>query len=197
LEWKAPAESGLRSGNAFVISAMNTDDEESSYYCPDYTSLKFRPGSGNADDYMTGGTVAFPIMRVEEMYFIKAEAQAQQGNSGDAISTMEEIMSSRMTDGTYSYNYIDKESLIDEIVFQKRVELWGEGQTFFDIKRLDKAVTRGYSGTNHYSTARLNTSRRPAWMNFCIVRTEANNNKALDGWNNPDPSGVYSLWTGE
>ena len=29
-------------------------------------------------------------------------------------------------------------------------------------------------------------------MNFVAVQTEANNNKAYVGWNNPDPSGKYS-----
>jgi hypothetical protein len=28
-----------------------------------------------------------------------------------------------------------------------------------------------------------------------MVRTEKNNNPAVDGWNNPDPSDVYSVWT--
>ena len=95
-------------------------------------------------------------------------------------------------------NYTCSErNVINDIVFQKRVELWGEGQTFFDIKRLNMSVTRGYEGTNHYSEARLNTNGRPAWMNLVIVQTESNNNEALRGWNNPDPSDLYTPWTGE
>ena len=31
-------------------------------------------------------------------------------------------------------------------------------------------------------------------MNFCIVQTEENNNEALRGFENPDPSDVYDLW---
>ena len=84
--------------------------------------------------------------------------------------------------------------MIDEIVFQKRVELWGEGQIFFDIKRLNMSVTRGYPGTNHPEARRYNTVGRPAWMNFCIVRSEKNNNAALEGYENPDPSGLYTPW---
>jgi hypothetical protein len=89
------------------------------------------------------------------------------------------------------------DELIEEIVFQKRVELVGEGQTFFDIKRLNLPVTRGYEGTNFIATARFNTKCRPAWMNLVMVRTEKNNNPAVDGWNNPDPSDVYPVWTGK
>ena len=80
-------------------------------------------------------------------------------------------------------------------MFQKRVELWGEGLTFFDIKRLDMSVTRGYPGTNFKEPARLNTNGRPAWLNMSIVVTEERNNKALAGFENPDPSGAYTPWT--
>lgn len=92
-------------------------------------------------------------------------------------------------------NYLCKNSdVVEEIVFQKRVELWGEGLTFFDVKRLDMSVVRGYSGTNFNELARLNSDGRPAWMNFCIVQSEQNNNKALVGFNNPDPTATYIPW---
>ena len=86
---------------------------------------------------------------------------------------------------------------IDEIVFQKRVELWGEGLAFYDIKRLDMSVTRGYEGSNVDAARQFNTIGRPAWMNLCIVKTEKNNNKAIIDWENPDPTGKYKPWTAQ
>ena len=59
------------------------------------------------------------------------------------------------------------------------------------------SVTRGYSGTNFSDERRFNTNGRPAWMNICIVQTEENNNSALIGYENPDPSDVYTPWTGQ
>ena len=100
-------------------------------------------------------------------------------------------------DPAYVTRKTTTEEVVDEVVFQKRVELWGEGQTFFDIKRLNYSVTRGYPGTNWYDLARLNTNGRPAWMNFVIIQTEQNNNKALVGWNNPDPSDLYTPWVAQ
>ena len=85
-----------------------------------------------------------------------------------------------------------KEDVVEEIVFQKRVELWGEGQTFFDIKRLDYSVTRAYEGTLFDPLSCFNTNGRPAWMNIVISRNEMMNNSALEGFNNPDPSGRYT-----
>jgi hypothetical protein len=156
-----------------------------------YVSTKFRPVQGEVGDYNIGAATAIPLMRVEEMHFIKAEALAHTG--GDAISALNEIMKTR--NPSYSCTKTG-EMLIDEIVFQKRVELWGEGQTFFDVKRLDMSVTRGYSGTNWKDTQSvLNTNGRPAWMNYVMVITESNNNKGVEGWNNPDPTDLYTPWT--
>ena len=84
--------------------------------------------------------------------------------------------------------------VVEEAVFQKRVEFWGEGLTFFDVKRLNMSVTRGYPGTNFFDTARLNTNGRPAWMNMSVVRQESDNNAALVGFGNPDPTDFYIPW---
>lgn len=194
LWFKAPEGSALEGMNPFLIPEQATYDDEDSYYMPPYASLKFRPGNGNPDDYITGSSTAYPIMRVEEMYFIEAEAAAHLSDT-EGQSLINSFMA-LYRDPNYSTKLTGDE-LVEEIVFQKRVELWGEGQSFFDIKRLNLSVTRGYVGTNHYADARLNTTGRPAYMNYVMVRTEANNNKAVDGWNNPDPSDVYDVWREE
>ncbi|MBR1415841.1 MAG: RagB/SusD family nutrient uptake outer membrane protein [Prevotella sp.] len=188
-EFKAPAGSALDGQTRFLNPATAVD-------IPDYGMVKFRCGQGNADDYMTGGATAYPIMRVEEMYFIEAEAAAHQ-NATQGKQLVEDFMK-KYRDPQYTCSATSTDDVVEEIVFQKRVELIGEGHTFFDIKRLNYSVTRGYPGTNWaISTALFNTNGRPAWMNFVMVRTEKNNNKAVDGWNNPDPSDVYKPWTGQ
>lgn len=156
----------------------------------DYASVKFRPNAGNTLDYLEGSASAFPVMRVEEMYFIEAEAAAHQ-NAGEGRTLLEDFMRN-YRDPQYTCTASD---VVDEIVFQKRVELWGEGLTFFDVKRLNMSVTRGYDGTNFHDMARLNTTTRPAWMNICIVRNEKANNPALTGYENPDPTDAYTPWT--
>ena len=96
-----------------------------------------------------------------------------------------------LRDPNYTCSATSTDDVVEEIVFQKMIELWGEGQTFFDIKRLDLPVTKKYSGSNWISNAQFNTPRRPAWMNWAIVKTEENNNTAVKNYNNPDPSGHY------
>ncbi len=188
-QWLAPAGSPLAGQQN--VPAISGDDLMK--YLPEYASLKFRPAEGNGDDYKTGASSAIPYMRVEEMYLIRAEAAAHL-NPADGVDLINKFMR-EFRDSNYSCKPSDKDGVVEEIVFQKRVELWGEGQSFFDIKRLNYSVTRGYEGTNCQDIqARLNTNGRPAWMNLVLVVTEANNNKALAGMNNPDPTDCYDPW---
>ncbi len=156
----------------------------------EHASLKFRPGSGNTEDYTVGCVVGVPLMRVEEMYLIEAEAAAHT-SAAEGKSLIESFMQ-KWRQPSYTCQAADVQGVVDEIFLQKRIELFGEGLIFFDYKRLDKPVIRAYPGTNWSNTAELyNTPNRPSWMNFVFVRSEPNNNQAMVGWNNPDPSGTY------
>ena len=182
-QWVAPAGSALEGQSNYMSEA----DRQ---LIPAYASLKFRPNEADAEDYLIGASSAVPMMRVEEMYFIEAEA-AEHVSAGTGIALLTDFMK-QYRDPAYAFKGGDA---IDEIVFQKRVELWGEGHTFFDIKRLNMSVTRGYEGTNWAdSQSQLNTNGRPAWTNYVIVATEAASNKALVNYNNPDPSDAYAPW---
>lgn len=158
------------------------------YYIP-YAGVKFRCGQGNAEEPNVAAVVDVPLMRVEEMYFIQAEAVAHS-NPGSGKQLLEVFMTS-FRDPNYTCTVSTKDEVVEEIVFQKRVELWGEGQSFFDIKRLNYSVTRCYPGTNWPGNLTYNTEGRPAWMNWPIIRSEGNNNSALVGKNNPNTAGVY------
>ena len=154
---------------------------------PEYAAIKFRPNDGDAYSYSVGSASAYPIMRIEEMYFIEAEA-AEHLTPGEGVALLNEFMTNYRDE---SYKYNSNNGAIDEILFQKRVELWGEGQSFFDYKRLNMSVTRGYEGTNVAADRTFNTNGRPAWMNICIVIVAKRYNTALEGWENPDPSDLY------
>lgn len=154
-----------------------------------YYSLKFRPGQGETVYPEVANVVAVPLMRVEEMYLIEAEATAN-ANPTKAVALINDFMRN-YRDNTYSYTFTDSKALVDEIILQKRIELWGEGQIFFDYKRLNLDVTRSYSGTNVTESSELyNTTGRPAWMNFVITNSEGSYNTAITEWNNPPCGGV-------
>ena len=162
-----------------------------------YQNIKFRPYQGECSDYATGNCADHPLMRVEEMYFIEMEAVAQT-DLGAATELLKGFMDNRVTNGSYVCNATDIETFMDEMLFQKRVEFWGEGVVFFDYKRLGKGVLRGYSGTNEAAVYAFNSDGRSPQWNIVVTNAEFQYNDAIDSsTNNPDPSGKLVLWTGQ
>lgn len=186
LSWIVPSPS---SPLVYDFPLLVEEDRAFYVYNFPYASIKFRPGMGNTSNFNVGSATAVPVMRVEEMWFNYIESVAHS-NPAQGKSLLVEFMTT-YRDPNYTCEATDQDAIIEEIVFQKRVELWGEGHTLFDIKRLNYSVTRNYPGTNFYAGSEHNTIGRPAWMNMVIVQTEGNNNKAVDGWNNPDIPQVY------
>lgn len=161
----------------------------------DYANIKFRPAQGNYADYKVGGAADHCCMRVEEMYFIEAEAIAHS-NLPQAIQLLNSFMKYRILDGSYdcSSKASTVESFVEELMLQKRIEFWGEGIIMFDMKRLEMSTKRGYEGTNAPESYRLNCEGVAPYWNFVITRGETQNNPAVI--NNPDPSGKVTPWIG-
>lgn len=153
---------------------------------PNYSSFKFRPSQGEFENYEVASASSVPLMRVEEMILIEAEAATRQ--SATRGQQLLENFVKKYRDPAYSSSGASEDLIINEIWTQRRIELWGEGFATFDIKRLNKGITRSYTGTNHPTSKRFNTSTAPNWMNYCIVRTEFNNNFSINpDENNPAP----------
>ena len=151
--------------------------------------LKFRAKGGNHETNLDAYLVDVPMMRVEEMVLIEAEAAGRQ-NEARGIQILTDFAKTRDPNYVYgehneAYNNFQTSAFVNEIWWQRRVEFWGEGMSLFDIKRLQKGIIRSYAGTNHVDGYRWNTQTPPDWMNFCIVQTESNYNGALI--NNPTP----------
>jgi len=151
---------------------------------PIYAQQKFQlrtPGNW-ASDYL--------FMRLAEMYLIKAEAQARQsGQANAAIQTLEELVKTRYAD--YSASGLSGNVLIDEILLQRKIELWGEGFGILDIRRLGKGLNRptgpgNHGGNNLNGNGENNFSHDvttlPAESNkwlFAIPQDEINANESL------------------
>ncbi|MDR1645636.1 MAG: RagB/SusD family nutrient uptake outer membrane protein [Tannerellaceae bacterium] len=81
-----------------------------------------------------------PYMRVSEMYLIEAEAAARLGRDADAQQTLYELIVTR--DPQYTKSVQTGPALLDEILLHRRIELWGEGFRFFDLKRMGDPLVR-------------------------------------------------------
>lgn len=156
--------------------------------------LKFRTAGGETGraNQKIGFCMDVPVMRVEEMVLIEAEAQAWQGKTSEAQTTLTAFALTRDPSYEYgqhtgdSYGNTSTPAIVNEIWWQRRVELWGEGFTMGDIKRLGKSVIRSYANTNHKDGYQWNTDGPADWMNLTIVQTETNYNSSCVS--NPTPS---------
>ena len=158
-----------------------------------YQALKFRPAMGECSDYNIGNAGDYCLMRIEEMYFIDIEAQAQLKGFEEGKKLLKEFMTS-YRDKKYSRNPASMKDFLSEMLLQKRVEFWGEGILLYDYKRLDMGITRSYAGSNHAGVFKYNTDGRSPQWNTVITRAEFQSNTAInDKNNNPDPSGKIEL----
>ena len=140
---------------------------------PDYNSMKFQtPVKGKwAGDYQ--------YMRVSEMYLIEAEGLARQtGKDAEAIAVLEELVKARFPG--YSAAGLSGNDLINEILLQRRIELWGQGFALIDIKRLNQGLDRpqgpGNHGAPNFNPGIYNTSPADPKFIMRIPQRELDNN---------------------
>jgi hypothetical protein len=81
-----------------------------------------------------------PMIRLAEMYLIRAEASARVGEEIQARSDLDAIRKRANPQASFP-NYSGQE-LIDQILKEKRKELALEGHLFFDLKRLGRDIVR-------------------------------------------------------
>ncbi len=140
-----------------------------------YTNVKFGMntigGVDNDEDW--------PLMRVEEMILIQAEGYAKSGDTGKAKQILENFVKT-YRDPAYSVDNTGRK-FEDEIWFQRRVELWGEGFSNNDTRRLGKPLVRFHEGkkTNVPDNFCINMTPTDGWwlMRFCT--SELNTNLAV------------------
>ena len=81
------------------------------------------------------------VMRSAEMYLIAAEALAREGRLEEAVNPLNTLRNAR---GLADYDLAGKtqERLVDDILLERRRELWGEGFGITDILRTQRSVER-------------------------------------------------------
>lgn len=172
----------------FVNPADVTDEQEATA-APGpnvrYNQQKFQVAntSSLAGDYL--------YMRAAEMYLNQAEALCRLGEYSrarqlmiDVIGYKNSIYESRLRnipDGNVqtllSTESNSVQNLLDEILLQRRIELWGEGFRMFDVIRLKSGFNRNYSETNHPYPLKL---RPDSWKFVLLIpQKEIDNNDAI------------------
>ena len=130
-----------------------------------YANHKFGFESDWAMDYI--------YMRASEMVLIEAEAYAHLGDGAKAATVLKELMSQRQPD------WNESSVLVEDVYLQRRIELWGEGFSYFDLKRLNLGIDRGYQGTNHLAGCRFAVKPQSALWLYQIPLSELNENSHI------------------
>lgn len=150
------------------------------------------------------------FMRAEEMLLIQAEAKAKLGQYAETRSLLKELAVLRMTDtGFEAYsNYIDKlpnantlsasaiadtntdpQNIFEEVIMQRRIELWGELGRIKDVLRLKQGYNRTYAGSNHVEKLlTINTGPESGAFLFKIPQAEFDGNRSMDPNDDQNPT---------
>jgi hypothetical protein len=129
-----------------------------------------------------------PFMRASEMALIEAEARTQNNDVAGGGAILEALIKIR---NPYFVVKTNKVALLQQIMFQRRIELWGEGFRFSDIKRymtlpgdVIPNTAQGLHRPPNHNQDLVGQSNLPQWSNFFLFRIpggELNNNSAMTG----------------
>lgn len=164
----------------YVFSSTSKDDDHLfALWKVPYLNVKFGAYQNKYGNETNACDV--PLMRVEEMILIQAEAKAMSGDVAGGKKILEDFVRT-YRDPDYTCNATTAEGVQEAVWFQRRVELWGEGFSYFGIMRLKKPIDR--RGANYEASVTYNIPAESKIMLWIIPEDEVNNNKALQGKNN-------------
>lgn len=87
------------------------------------------------------------FMRLADMYLVAIEAAARSGKSAESKALLKTLLKERTKQDQIdavnaSIDALSDEQLLEQIYYNWRIELWGEGRSLMTMKRFKKAVTR-------------------------------------------------------
>ena len=123
-----------------------------------------------ASEGMVDGARNMPVIRYAEVMLIYAEAINETGQTNLALPYVDSV---RTRAGLPVLTKLNKETMRDAILQERRVEFFGEGQRFFDLRRTGRAdaCIRVKANKPNYT--------EPKNLYFPIPQNEIDLNKAL------------------
>lgn len=134
----------------------------------------------------------FVLMRYEEMALTASEAACHLGDYDNARKYLEMVLAERdpeykskldsysNTNSVTANTTSDIFSLMDYILLQRRIELWGEFPRMHDIKRLGLGLNRAYETPENNHVAPYQYEPKYKYFIYAIPLIEFDGNKALD-----------------
>lgn len=155
------------------------------------TVVKFAPTNKSLTE--AENSVDFMLMRVEEMYYNYAEATAMGGDVAGGAKILTDFVKTYRNPG-FNKTFADAKALQDEIYFQKRVEFFGEGISWFDMLRMKKGLDRvdvaKKDDGGYPELTRFNIPAGAINFTWQLPESEEQANKAVTKNNNPAITGT-------
>lgn len=131
----------------------------------------YNPGTKNVtklDDVDRNWLCDNIFMRIESAYLIAAEAAYQNGDEATAVSYLQQLCIERTIPGKESERDtwlagLSGDALKKAIIYNWRVEMWGEGYALQTLRRLNKTVTLG---SNHLSRGEQEINIQKEFIQF-------------------------------
>ena len=147
---------------------MASFDQANDVRFPAYFSTRLRSGVSRpiVNKFLGRGTavdnlVNWKVLRTGEMYLIRAEARALQGNTLGALEDLNTLRAARING--YTPVVLAGQALLDAIYMERRKELFGEGHRWFDVRRTTSNLVRTDCGTIARDCAIAPTDREWVW----------------------------------
>lgn len=120
-----------------------------------------------------------PIFRSSEMLLIEAEADYFLKDETGAQKILVELNAESGRDVAYTCTKTGAE-LLQEIKQYRRIELWGEGFSWYDCKRWgDKVVRKGFDENGNYHSSVEGTYDDDTFWKWIIPQRESDYNSAI------------------
>lgn len=172
----------LANGSPFVIQAKNSNQAgyNSSLYSRDFSAtgffmkkwiqpnLKFSSSTGSANYVLP----PYPIIRLAELYLNRAECYAELGETSKALADLNVIRERAGISDLTTADITSDVTLMDWVRNERFVELWGEGQRYYDLRRWCLAPQYLKAGVRKGLNAQV---QNPSFANFNQI-TNVNQN---------------------
>ena len=131
-----------------VVEAAKKNSANPKVNVKEYDQMKFIAGLvGMEQDYC--------FIRVQDPILLHIEALNEQGKTADAATELNNFV--QLRDPAF-VAATTQDELREQIRFQRRLELWGEGSTWFDLKRWKHTINRTGDPENNNHTFVLTMS---------------------------------------
>ena len=138
-----------------------------------YGNLRYIPTKLHSPKNLTGDYI---YLRAADPYLMRIEARIETGDLATAKTELEAFV--KVRDDSFNIATVADADLKEFVHLQRRIELWGEGVSWFDLRRWDVGVDRTGAGTSHSKDV-VKLPPTSSIFSFALPQREVDNQPTL------------------